>query len=157
MIIGSSKLWFFHSNIINILHMDDADHKLQPVTPLTSNSSFTLELMQVDLVGMIQANSWGADHPHTILEVRWCYRNHQIITGNTPSTISISASRGKNTNFKLLDSLLPVQKALGRFVSAPSLINNPQSIAQFLHHTQFKFEFSVLGFFMFSGNLIMLS
>src|ERR1044072_3757224 len=106
---------------------------------------------------MIQANSKLADHPHTILEVRWCYMNHQNSSGNTPLTISISASRGKNTNFKLLDSLLPVQKTLGRFVSAPSLINNPQSIAQFIHHTRFQLEFLELGFFVFVRNLIMLN
>ena len=39
--IGSSKLCFYHLNIINTLHMNDTSHHPWPVTPLTTNSKFT--------------------------------------------------------------------------------------------------------------------
>ena len=37
---GSSKLCFYHSNIINILHMDDTNHHFWSVTPPSTDSSF---------------------------------------------------------------------------------------------------------------------
>ena len=44
MIFGSSKLCFFHSNIINILHRDDTNHHFWSVTPPSTDSSFTLNI-----------------------------------------------------------------------------------------------------------------